>query len=116
MNYLFRLPKFPVLVDLGDQLICANNRAQFEKKIAQFNLGGEDARRIIDSTAEGFALYPKSQVVAPSIGVRRWTKQQIIDLYNQRRGPGTPEMVSTSLANRSLQRIVSEAVALLSRR
>lgn len=116
MNYLFRSPKFPVLLDLGDRLICANNRAQFEKKVAQLNLAGEEARRMIDSTAEGFALYPKSQVVAPSIGVRRWTKQQIIDLYNLRRAPSAPEMTTTSLGNKSLQRIVSEAVSLLSRR
>ena len=71
---------------------------------------------MIDSTAEGFALYPKPQFVAPSSGARRWTKQQIIDLYNLRREPSAPEMTTTSLGNRSLQSIVSEVVALLSRR
>jgi hypothetical protein len=52
-------------------------------------------------------------IVAPSVAMRKWTKMKIIDLYNSRRPSGAPEMRSTSLGNRSLSQVVSEAVELL---
>jgi hypothetical protein len=54
-------------------------------------------------------------LVAPNISARRWTKMHIIELYNSKRKPGTPELRSTSLGSRSLEQVVSEAVELLSR-
>jgi hypothetical protein len=115
MDFLFRLPKFPVVLDTGELLIHAKTRAQLETKLAKIAFAGEEKRDIIDSKAEGFALYPKPMLVTPSISIRRWTKLQIIDLYNSKRKPGAPELRSTSLGNRSLEKIVSEVVELLSR-
>lgn len=116
MAYLIRLPKFPVLVDLGDRLVYARTLAQLETRLVKTKLVGEERRRIIDATAEGFLFDPEHELIVPSISIRRWTKQQIIDLYNQKRKPGTPELSNASLGNRSLQRIVLEVVELLARR
>jgi hypothetical protein len=116
MKYLFRLPKFPVLLDAGAQLVHARSKAQFEARISQLGFTGEESRNIIDSKAEGFALYPKSMIVAPHIGMRRWTKANIIDLYNNRRSPGQPELAKTSLGNRSLEQVVKEVGQLLAQR
>lgn len=113
MNYMFRLPRFPLVVDVGDRLICAKDRPQLERKLAKINLTGEEGRRIVDATAEGFTFYPHIQVVTPSLGIRRWKKQQIIDLYNEKRALGAPELGSASLGSRTLQRIVFEVVELL---
>lgn len=115
MNYIFRMPKFPVLVDVGDQLIWAKSRVQLERKLSRLSFEGDEGRHVIDATAEGFVFYPKMPAIAPSITIRRWKKQQIIDLYNARRAPGTPELSSASLGSRALQRIVLEAVELLAR-
>jgi len=116
MNYLFRMPKFPVLLDAGELLVPAKSKAQLEARLSQLALSGEERRDIIDSKAEGFALYPESKVIAPHIGIRRWNKVQIIDLYNRRRKTGQPELGKTSLGNRSLEQVVKEVVQLLSQR
>jgi hypothetical protein len=113
MNYVFRMPKFPVLLDAGEQLVSAKSKAQLEARVLQLALSGKERRDIIDSKAEGFALYPESKVIAPHIGIRRWNKVQIIDLYNSRRRTGQPELRKTSLGNRSLEQVVQEVVQLL---
>ena len=116
MQYLFRLPKFPVILDAGDLLIHAKTRVQLELKISKLAFEGNSRRDIIDSKAEAFSLYPEKMFVSPSITARRWTKVRIIDLYNAKRRHGAPELRSTSLGSRSLEQIVGEAIDLLSRR
>jgi hypothetical protein len=115
MDYLFRLPKFPVLLDTGEALIVAKSRAQLESKLSKITFVDNVKRDIIDSKAEGSPLYPEKMFISPRIGIRRWTKMQIINLYNAKRKPGAPELRTASLGSRSLERIVSEAVELLSR-
>jgi hypothetical protein len=115
MDYVLRLPKFPVILDAGDRLVFARNRSQLNAKVAKLAFSGNAKRDIIDSHAEGFSLYPEKMFVAPSISARQWTKMRIIDLYNAKRQPGTPELRSTSLGSRTLEQVVSEAVELLSR-
>mgnify|MGYP000884261744 CR=1 FL=1 len=113
MNYVFRMPKFPLLLDSGSELVHAKTRSQFEKRVATLEPRGKQKLTIIDCTAQGFALYPEKMIVAPDILNRRWTKAGIIDLYNQRRMAGAPELGKRSLSNRSLDTIVSEVVELL---
>jgi hypothetical protein len=115
MNFILRLPKFPVLLDAGDSLVLARSRSQFEAKVSKLTFADNTKRDIIDANAEGFSLYAEKMFVTPNISAHRWTKIRIIELYNSRRKPGTPELRSTSLGNRSLEKIVSEAVELLSR-
>ena len=115
MDYLFRLPKFPVLLDAGEVLICAKSRAQLESRVSKFVFVDNAKRDIIDSKAEGFALYPEKMFISPSISLRRWTKMQIINLYNTKRKPGYPELRTASIGSRSLESIVGEAVELLAR-
>ena len=113
MNYLLRAPKFPVIVDTGDQLIATRTKTQFEKRIRKISFNGKDTVPIIDRTAEAFALYPEREFVAPQMAIRRWTKASIIDLYNERRPTNAPEMGKRSLGNRSVEQILSETVDLL---
>jgi hypothetical protein len=113
MNYVFRAPKFPLLLDIGSELVHAKTRSQFAKRVAALDLRGSQKLAIIDRTAQGFALYPEKMIVAPDIRIRRWTKAGIIDLYNQRRMPGAPELGKRSLGNRSLEKVVSEVIELL---
>lgn len=113
MNYVFRAPKFPLLLDTGRELVHAKTRLQFEKRVAAIEPRGKQELTIVDCTAQGFALYPETMIVAPDILNRRWTKAGVIDLYNQRRMPGAPELGKRSLGNRSLEKVVSEVVELL---
>jgi hypothetical protein len=107
------MPKFPVLLDTGERLFSAMSKAQLEAKVSQLAFSGKEKRDIIDLNAEGFAFYPESEVVAPVFRIRRWTKGEIIDLYNGRRQSGQPELGKASLGNRSLERVIKEVVQLL---
>ena len=116
MDFILRLPKFPVILDTGEFLLHASNRAQLESKLSKITFPDGQKLDLIDAKADAFSLYPEKMFVAPTITARRWTKIRIIELYNAKRRPGTPELRSTSLGNRSLEQIVGEAVELLSRK
>ena len=113
MNYIFRLPRFPVVLDSGEKLFPAKSKAQLERWIEKLAIKDERRRDIIDASGEGFAYYPKIQTVTPHIGIRKWKKLQIIDLYDSRRLPESPVMKRTSLGSRTLEDIVYETVELL---
>ncbi len=113
MNYIFRLPIFPIILDSGERLFPAKSRAQLERWIEQLEIKDDRRRDIIDSRGEGFAYYPKTETVSPHMGVRKWKKLQIMDLYDSRRAPDSPPMRRASLGSRTLEDIVHEAVELL---
>jgi hypothetical protein len=113
VNYIFRLPRFPVIFDSGQVLFPAKSKAQLERGIEKLGIRDEKKRDIIDSSGEGFAYYPKIEAITPSIGIRKWKKLQLIDLYDSRRPPEKPSMRRTSLGSRTLEDIVCEIVELM---
>ena len=113
MNYIFRLPRFPVILDSGERLLPANSKAQLERLIERLEISDDTKRNIIDCSGEGFSYYPKITTITPSIGIRKWKKLQILDLYDSRRLPEYPMMKRTSLGSRTLENIVYEAVEML---
>jgi len=113
VNYIFRLPRFPVILDSGDKLVSAKSKAQLERWVEKLEIKDEVKRDIIDSNGEGFAYYPKITAIAPNIRIRRWKKLQIINLYDSRRPTGSPAMRRSSLSSRTLEDIVFETVELL---
>jgi hypothetical protein len=44
---------------------------------------------------------------------KRWTKAEIIELYNSSKGPGRPAYPMTSLGNKSMEKVVRDIVELL---
>jgi hypothetical protein len=50
---------------------------------------------------------------SPLTSKKRWTKAAIIDLYNRQKGPGRPEYPTTSLGNKSLEKVLKDIVELL---
>lgn len=51
--------------------------------------------------------------ISPLTFKKRWTKMAIIELYNSSKGPGRPEYPTTSLGNKSLEKVVTDIVELL---
>ena len=113
MNYVFRLPKFPVIFDSGERLFPARSKAQLERWIEKVEITDDTKRDIIDSNGEGFSYYPKINAITPSIGMRRWKKLPILDLYDSHRLPESQLIRRTSLGSRTLKDIVEEVVELL---
>jgi hypothetical protein len=115
MNFLFRKPRFPIIVDTGTGLIGAKSWAVCEKRSATITFPDLTPRDVIDSTAEAFFLYPEHLVFSPLTFKKRWTKAAIIDLYNSQKGPERPEYPTTSLDNKSLEKVVKDTFAISGR-
>lgn len=113
MKFLFRKPRFPIIVDTGAGLIGAKSWAVCEKRLATITFPDLAPRDVIDSTAEAFSLYPEHMAFSPLVFKKRWTKATIIELYNSQKEPGRPEYATTSLSNKTLERVVKDIVELL---
>ncbi|GGE65511.1 hypothetical protein [Massilia psychrophila] len=59
------------------------------------------------------ALYSEHMAISPLTIKKRWTKMTIIERYNSLKGPGRPEYPTTSLGNKSLEKVVTDIVELL---
>jgi hypothetical protein len=109
-----RKPRFPVIIDTGIELIGANTAAECSKQLARAKIAnGELSTAVIDATAEGFSFHPESKLITPIAIKKRWKKSEIISLYNTRRKPEGTEYSSTSLGNKSTERVVRDIVHLL---
>ena len=62
MNFLFRKPRLPIIVDTGTRLIGAKS---CEKQLATITFADMAPRAVIDVTAEAFSLYPEHMAVSP---------------------------------------------------
>ncbi|MES3025167.1 MAG: hypothetical protein V4857_26635 [Pseudomonadota bacterium] len=113
MNFLFRRPRFPLIIDTGYGLIVAKSWAHCERRLAKITFPDMGPRSVIDSTAEAFSLHPEHLLFSPFLLKKRWTKAAIIDLYNSQREAGRPAYPTTSLGNKSLEKVVNDIVELL---
>jgi hypothetical protein len=113
LNFLFRKPRLPIIIDTGTGLIGATSWPECKRKLTSIVPGHRVSFDVIDLTAEGFAFYPERMAFSPLILKKRWTKAAIIALYNNAREPGRPAYPATSLSNKSLGEVVKAIVDLL---
>jgi len=86
MHYFFRKPKFPIICDIDGVLILASSANSLEKRLKNLILEKENLYAVIDSTIEGWsldALDDSTFVISPLALKKRWTKMDLINLYNQ---------------------------------
>ena len=62
MNFLFRKPRFPIIIDTWSELLCARSWAVCERRLATAKFPNMAPRGVVDSTAESCSLYPEHQV------------------------------------------------------
>ena len=114
LRYWPRRPRFPIIVDTGRGLVGAVSGTDCTKRVTRLGPFNDDsAMPVIDSTAEGFGFYPKMLLITPLTTKKRWTKAEVIALYNDRKKPDAPEYQPRALSNRGFDRVVSEVVHLL---
>ena len=87
LSHQFRRPQYPVLVDLDGLLVAAKSAKTLLRKLSNFDLPIETDYPAIDGTGEGLGLYlfPGEAVLSPMTIKKRWSKREIIHLYNQRK-------------------------------
>ncbi len=83
LSLLFREPKLPIIIITNKCLYTYYNFDQliiFLKKI-DFK---EEYLKMIDITGEEFWFYKNNNSICPGFLIKKWTKKQIIDLYNSK--------------------------------
>jgi hypothetical protein len=113
LNFLFRKPRLPIIIDTNAGLIGAKSWATCAKRLATITFPDMAPRDVIDATGEGFSLHPEHLAFSPLTFKKRWTKKAIIELYNGSKGHGRPDYPTTSLGNKSLEKVVKDIVELL---
>lgn len=113
LNFLFRKPRLPIIIETGSGLIGAKSWSACEKRLVQFVPSTLSPCDVIDANAEAFTFYPEHMAFSPLTFKKRWTKLAIIELYNGVKEPGSPDYPTTSLGNKSLEKVVKDIVELL---
>ena len=74
IEYVFRRPRFPVMLAVDRELIAAASPAAFQREIGQQNLQKTEPMEMVDATGEGWAFHPDLMVVSPLTLKKRWEK------------------------------------------
>ena len=105
---LFRKPKFPVVGYADRELFSALELSRLASILVRFELSsGKDIVQMVDATGEEFWYTRKQLVLSPGFTNKRWSKRQVIDLYNSHIGSDRRYSVR-SLSNKRLLEIVAE--------
>jgi hypothetical protein len=115
LNYLFRIPKYPVICDIDGYVVAAKSEKSFVKYLSEASLDPEKTYNLIDSTAEGWVFVPKHMFVSPLTFKKHWTKKEIISIFNDRKNSSSEEVQYSgkSLSSKRFDRIFEEIVDLL---
>lgn len=111
MEFFFRKPVFPILVDTGTELIVLRGAGEGDRLPRLVEPGGEPLD-VIDSRVEGFAYYPKHDMISPLTMKKDWRKAEVIALYNARKPAGAPPY-APKLASRKLVQVFADVVDLV---
>ena len=108
-----RTPKFPVVGFADKVLFSALELSGLASILVRFEpSSGKDKIQVVDVTGEEFWYSRTQYVLAPGFTIRRWTKRQIIDLYNSNVGSDRTYAIR-SLSNKRLSEIVNEIANLI---
>ena len=113
---LLRSPKYPAIVISEDGLFSAYNIKQLGTLCVLSETFDEDDKiRVIDSSGCEFVYFQEHKAIMPGILNKKWTKKQIIELYNN--SPNAKENNNDypikSLSSKKLSRIIGEICELL---
>ncbi len=114
--YVFRRPRFPVIVLVESRVFRARSSSDLEKLLRRELKAGVDIRLLDSDWAWFNALEGEVMAVAPLIaGLHPITKQALIDLVNGRanRAEGTPSYERRSLSSRGREENFQELLAIL---
>ena len=112
---MFRKPRFPVVLDIEGRLTGARSGRSLLKKLSLLDLKKDTIYDAFDSTGEGWGFYPKHFLLTPLVAKKRWTKREMIQLFNNRKNKNENDKPYSekSISAKRLERIVEELVDLL---
>jgi hypothetical protein len=113
---LLRPPKYPVIVIADDGLYSAYNIKQLGTLcVISEPLDDDDELKVVDSSGAEFIYFSEHTALMPGILNKRWTKKQVIELYNSsvNANETTIKYPLKSISNKKLSRIIGEICELL---
>lgn len=117
LQYIFRRPRFPILGDIEGYFIGANNAEDFIEQLLKVPYQETGFYNIVDSGGEGWSFSVEYMTMSPLTSKKRWTKKEIIYLFNRRKNKdvGRQRLYSEkSISNKRLERIITDLVRLTS--
>ena len=114
---LFRSPKYPVIIISSDDLSSASNIEKLGTLCVLSEPSEDDDNvRVIDSTGEEFWYLPEHFVLSPGFFPKKWTKKQVIDLFNSSVNAKEKNIQYPlkSLSNTRLSKIIVDICEILS--
>ena len=115
-HILIRKPKYPLIIISSRSLYPAFDIQELAQNCVKSTPSdGETLIKAIDSSGEEFWYTPGKYVIAPGFSFKKWTKKQIVELYNKRlTGNQEEHQYSTkSLSAKRLEKIVADICILL---
>ena len=117
VQFLFRKPKYPVIVDIDGDVICGRSAIALAKRLSKLISLQEKSYDAIDSTGEGWSFYSDKWVRSPLCIKKRWTKLEIIRLYNNRKNKNSDHInySEKSLSSKRLDMVFNDIFELLNK-
>ncbi len=113
LRYLFRMPTFPVVSNIDGVFIGAKTPEELSIELGKLHLDRDTSYDLVDFTGEGWSLYVPKMVISPLTLKKRWTKREIIKLFNERKnielGEGK-KYSEKSLSAKRLDKIILDLV------
>jgi hypothetical protein len=117
VQFLFRKPKYPVIVDIDGVVVCGRSAITLAKRLSRLINLQEKSYDAIDSTGEGWSFHSDKWILSPLCITKRWSKGEIIRLYNNRINKISNHDVYSekSLSSKRLDRVFNEIFELLNK-
>jgi len=78
------MPTFPVALSTNGVFIGAKTPEELSIEVEKLHLDQDTSYDLVDVTGEGWSLYALKMVISPLTFKKRWTKREIIKLFNER--------------------------------
>ena len=117
LYYLFRKPIFPMVANIEGHFIGANNPQVLSNELAKIHLKKDGIYSLVDFTGEGWDIYTEKMFISPLAIKKKWTKLEIIKLFNERKNTELGEgkkYSEKSLSAKRLDKIISDLVEISS--
>ena len=113
---LLRSPRYPVIVISDDGLFPAYDIKQLGTLcVISESLDDDYELKVVDSTGSEFKFFPEQTTLIPGFLNKRWTKKQLIELYNTSVNAEETNIQYPlkSISSKKLSRIIGEICELL---
>ena len=113
LQYLFRKPIFPMVSNIEGYFVGAKTLKELSIRLTKIQLDRNKSYDMVDFTGEGWSLYLPKMVISPLTLKKRWTKREIIKLFNERKNIELAEgkkYSEKSLSAKRLDKIIFDLV------